>query len=122
MVKTLSALAAAAVLVGCAAPFWPGFDTRGDTLLASGLRQYEEGNYGESARTLQGALDAGLRDRDRVVAYKHLAFINCAEGRERLCREHFIRALAIDPRMELAPAEAGHPVWGPVYRAVKAGR
>ena len=67
-------------------------------------------------------LDAGLRDSDRVIAYKHLAFINCAEGRERLCREHFIRALTLDPRMELAPAEAGHPVWGPVYRAVKAGR
>ena len=122
MVKTVLALAATLALVGCASPFWDGFWGKGDPMLASGLRQYEEGNYSESARLLQSALDAGLRDGDRVIAYKHLAFINCAEGRERLCREHFIRALTLDPRMELAPAEAGHPVWGPVYRAVKAGR
>lgn len=122
MRKIIVALTAALALAGCASPGWLGFGGKGDSLLASGLRQYEEGNYTESARLLQGALDAGLRDSDRVVAYKHLAFINCAEGRERLCREHFIRALTLDPKMELAPAEAGHPVWGPVYRAVKAGR
>ena len=122
MVKTFLALAAAVVLVGCASPYWPGPGAKGDSTLASGLRQYEEGNYGESARMLQSALDQGLRDRDRVTAHKHLAFINCAEGRERQCREQFRRALAIDPRMELAPAEAGHPVWGPVFRALKAGR
>jgi Tfp pilus assembly protein PilF len=122
MVKRFLVLAAASVLVGCASPFWQGFGAKGDSMLASGLRQYEEGNYAESARMLQVALDEGLRDKDRVTAYKHLAFINCAEGRERVCREHFIRALTLDPRMELAPAEAGHPVWGPVYRAVKSGR
>jgi len=122
MVKTFLVLTAAVTLVGCSAPFWPRFESRGDTMLASGLRQYEDGNYGESARLLQGALDAGLGDRERVTAYKHLAFINCAEGRERQCREHFIRALTLDPRLQLAPAEAGHPVWGPVFRSVKAGR
>ena len=122
MVKTFFALTAVVVLAGCAAPFWPGFESRGETMLAAGLRQYEDGNYAESARVLQDALDAGLRDRERVTAYKHLAFINCAQGRERQCREHFIRALTLDPRLELAPAEAGHPVWGPVFRSVKAGR
>jgi Tfp pilus assembly protein PilF len=122
MAKTFLALAVTVALVGCASPFWQGLGGKGDAMLASGLRQYEEGNYAESARMLQGALDQGLRDSDRVTAYKHLAFVNCAEGRERQCREHFIRALTLDPRMELAPAEAGHPVWGPVYRAVKSGR
>ena len=122
MQKIIVALAAALALTGCASPGWQVFGWKGDSLLASGLRQYEEGNYTESARLLQGALEAGLGDSDRVIAYKHLAFINCAEGRERLCREHFIRALTLNPQMELAPAEAGHPVWGPVYRAVKAGR
>jgi hypothetical protein len=24
--------------------------------------------------------------------------------------------------MDLAPEEAGHPVWGPIFRSVKAGR
>ena len=29
-------------------------------------------------------------------------------------------AQAVTPRSQ--PAEAGHPVWGPIFRAVKAGR
>jgi hypothetical protein len=24
--------------------------------------------------------------------------------------------------MELAPAEAGHPIWGPIFRSLKASR
>jgi hypothetical protein len=24
--------------------------------------------------------------------------------------------------MELAPAEAGHPIWGPIFRSLKTGR
>jgi len=28
----------------------------------------------------------------------------------------------VDPGLELAPAEAGHPVWGPIFRSLKAGR
>jgi len=28
----------------------------------------------------------------------------------------------VDPTMDLAPAEAGHPIWGPIFRAVKASR
>jgi hypothetical protein len=38
------------------------------------------------------------------------------------CRDEFRAALDIDPSMQLEPAEAGHPVWGPVFRSVKAGR
>ena len=121
MVKTLFVVTATVTLVGCSAAFWPLFESQRESMLASGLRQYEDGNYRESARLLRGALDAGLDDAERVTAYKHLAFINCAEGHERQCREHFIRALTLNPRLELAPAEAGHPVWGPVFRAVKAG-
>src|SRR5204862_280639 len=76
----------------------------------------------ESAKNLQSALDKGLGDRDKVAAYKHLAFIHCVSGRERQCRDEFRKALAVDPTMDLAPAEAGHPIWGPIFRAVKAGR
>lgn len=90
--------------------------------LVAGLRQYEDGEYAESAKTLQGALERGLAGKERAAAHKHLAFIHCASKREELCREEFRKALAVDPQLDLAPAEAGHPVWGPIFRSVKANR
>lgn len=95
---------------------------KGEPALAAGLRLYEEGSYDASARNLHEALAQGLADAEQVRAHKHLAFIHCAADRQRPCREEFRKALAIDPALELAPAEAGHPAWGPVFRAVKAGR
>jgi Tfp pilus assembly protein PilF len=86
------------------------------------LQQYEAGDYDESAKSFEGALRQGLGDKERASAHKHLAFIHCAAQRERECRDEFRKALAVDPALELEPAEAGHPVWGPVFRAVKAGR
>jgi len=95
---------------------------KGEPALAAGLKQYDEGEYAGSAKNLRAAINQGLSNKDLVSAYKHLAFINCASGRERQCRDEFRQALAIDPAMELAPAEAGHPVWGPIFRSLKAGR
>jgi Tfp pilus assembly protein PilF len=95
---------------------------KAEPLLQAALRQYEEGEYDESAKNLQVAIDQGLAAKERAKAHKHLAFIHCASNRERQCREEFRRALAVDPSLELAPAEAGHPVWGPLFRSVKAGR
>lgn len=85
------------------------------------LQQYEAGDYAESAKNFQGAIDAGLSDKELASAHKHLAFIHCAANRQKLCREEFRKAIAADPTLELAPAEAGHPVWGPIFRSVKAG-
>jgi len=93
--------------------------SKGEPALATGLKQYEDGDYASSARNLRAAIDQGLSHRDLVSAYKHLAFINCAAGRERQCRDEFRQALAIDPAMELSPAEAGHPIWGPIFRSLK---
>jgi Tfp pilus assembly protein PilF len=95
---------------------------KGQAAFSTGLKQYENGDYAESAQNLQSALDKGLGDLDKVVAHKHLAFIHCVSSRERQCRDEFRKALAVDPSMDLAPAEAGHPIWGPIFRAVKAGR
>ncbi|MGQ0546620.1 MAG: TssQ family T6SS-associated lipoprotein [Betaproteobacteria bacterium] len=100
----------------------PAVAAKGEPALAAGLRLYEEGSYEASARSLHEALGQGLGERDRVRAHKHLAFIHCASDRQRSCREEFSKALAVDPTLELAPAEVGHPVWGPLFRAVKAGR
>jgi Tfp pilus assembly protein PilF len=96
--------------------------TKAQQTLSVGLKQYEEGQYAESLKSLQSAIHLGLGERDRVNAHKHLAFIHCASSRERPCREEFRKALSVDPAMDLEPEEAGHPVWGPIFRSVKAGR
>lgn len=93
--------------------------SKGRSALSEGVRQYNDGQHLAAARSLQSALDLGLSDRERADAYKYLAFIHCAAGRTAPCREDFRRALSADPALELAPAEAGHPVWGPVFRAAK---
>ncbi len=94
----------------------------GAATLKTGLSQYDDGAYPEAARTLQTAVGQGLNDPERAAAHKHLAFIHCAANRTGPCREEFRRALSADPAMDLAPAEAGHPIWGPVFRSVKSGR
>lgn len=90
-----------------------------EQMLASGITSYEEGDYKMSQSSLQNALDTGLVKRaDQVRAHKYLAFIHCVAGREKQCREAFKKALEIDPAFDLKPSEAGHPIWGPVFRSV----
>jgi len=129
MRKTALLLAAALVLGGCeTAPmkeiqqaFRDIFQTsKGEADLSAGLRSYENGNYNESMKQLQSALDQGLTKSGQLQAYKHLAFIHCASGRQAACRSEFRKALTIDPGFDLTPAEAGHPLWGPVFAKEKA--
>jgi Tfp pilus assembly protein PilF len=94
----------------------------GPGALSAGLKQYEDGDYAESAKNLQGAIDLGIADKERANAHKHLAFIHCSSNRVGQCREEFRKALAVDPALDLAPEEAGHPVWGPVFRSLKAAK
>jgi len=96
--------------------------SKGQAAFDAGLKQYDEGEYLPAAKSLQTALDQGLSNKDQVSAHKYLAFIHCSEGRTGRCRDEFRKALAIDPSMDLAPAEAGHPTWGPVFRSLKAGK
>jgi Tfp pilus assembly protein PilF len=86
-----------------------------------GVENYEEGNYIASMEALNNVLQTKLADKDdKVSAYKYLAFIHCVSGREKMCFDSFRKALLINPNFELTPAEAGHPVWGPVFRSAKA--
>jgi Tfp pilus assembly protein PilF len=94
----------------------------GEQSLAGGIKHYENGNYGEASRLLHSSLEEGLSSPDQVRAHKYLAFIHCVSGREARCREAFRATLEIDPAFDLAANEAGHPIWGPVFRSVKAGR
>ncbi len=92
-----------------------------ERLLLTGLKQYDDGELKLAHASLQKALADGLTyDADRVTAHKFLAFIECASARERECRDQFAAALALDPKLELTRAEAGHPTWGPTFRSVKA--
>jgi len=96
--------------------------TRGAPALATGIRQYEEGNYSAAAESFNRALFEGLSSDERVQAHKYLAFINCVSNRPSACLVEFRRALAINPNLDLSAAEAGHPIWGPVFRALKSSR
>jgi hypothetical protein len=89
--------------------------------LSAGIDAYENGNYSEAAKILRSALPR-LGKTDQVVSRKYLAFIACTSGRKIQCRDEFRQALKLDPAFDLQPAEAGHPVWGPVFRSVKQER
>lgn len=88
--------------------------------LASGITQFEEGNYAQAQRLLQSSLADGLAKRsDQARAYKYLAFTYCVTDRTAQCRQEFSNAITADPGFSLTAAEAGHPQWGPVYRSVR---
>lgn len=92
-----------------------------EQMLSGGIKSYEEGDYNDSLKALNAALETGLAKKsDRVLAYKYSAFIHCISGRDRQCRDAFRRALEIEPAFDLKPAEAGHPIWGAAFRSVKA--
>ena len=85
-----------------------------------GLRQYERCEYEDAAKSLGASLDHGLLTKpEQSTARKYLAFIHCVSNREAQCREEFRKALEIDPAFSLGAAEAGHPIWGPIFRNVR---
>lgn len=119
-------LCAALLMISCATPIVrdTGLDKlaprKAEQYLSSGIRAYEDGDYRNSAQFLQNALSAELLlNSDKVAAHKYLAFIDCAQSREKSCRNEFRKALELDPKLELTPAEAGHPSWGPVFKSLK---
>jgi Tfp pilus assembly protein PilF len=132
--RKLLAAAAALLVSGCTPPpmtevrakleDWLSRFSKGEAhvLFASGLKQYEEGEYADAVESLHAALTYGLPMHERVSAHKHLAFIYCSAELEPACASEFRKALIADPGMDLQSAEAEHPAWGPVFRYVKAER
>jgi Tfp pilus assembly protein PilF len=87
--------------------------------LLAGLRAYEDGQYVDAERELNKALASGLVSaKDRASAHKHLAFVYCTSQRLKPCEDAFRAARAADPTFALTRAEAGHPLWGSIYRRV----
>jgi hypothetical protein len=94
----------------------------GEAALLDGVRAYDEGQYRQSEAALRKALAAGLASgRDRASAHKLLAFITCTSNRMNDCEAEFKAARAADARFALSRSEAGHPLWGPVYRKALPG-
>ena len=88
--------------------------------LAKGVELYQAGDYEAAIRSLAGSLDHGLLTKpEQARARKLMAFSHCVAGREPACRDEFRKAFEIFPEFALTPAEDGHPIWGPVYRAVR---
>ena len=126
MIAALPALACCA-LVGCAtAPSAVApnglaelMERPAERALIDGIRAYDDGQYAQAEAALREALTAGLASgRDRASAHKLLAFITCTSDRLVDCEAAFRAAKAADPAFALNRSEAGHPVWGPVYRKV----
>lgn len=93
---------------------------RVQTTLNDGLKQYEAGSYEAAMKNLLLALDSGvLTVPQQLVARKHMAFIQCVNNRELICKEEFEKAFLLDPNFNLTPAETGHPTWGPIFRVVR---
>jgi Tfp pilus assembly protein PilF len=99
-------------------PIW--FGSASQRMLENGTYSYGQGNYSVAMMRLQGVIDFPTAAIDeKVEAYKLMAFIHCISGREKMCSDSFKKAIQLDPKFELTPAEVGHPVWGPVFRSLK---
>ena len=124
--RHLIVLIGATIVAGCAEGPTKSisriFERKGEPQLQRAIKNYDEGRLPQAQTDFEGALSAGLNQGDQVTAHKYLAFIHCVSKRERQCRAHFRSALEVDPNFDLQAAEAGHPMWGPVFRSVKKGR
>jgi Tfp pilus assembly protein PilF len=126
-IPALVALVLSGLLAACATPPPPTGLTDlvarpAEQALWSGWRAYDDGDYPQAEKALRQALALGLAaPRDRAQAHKLLAFVLCSRRQVDDCEQAFRAARNADPAFELARAEAGHPLWGPVWRRV-AGR
>lgn len=124
-IALLTSLAIGA-LIGCAQPQTAPVvgvmdltDRPAEKALLGGLRAYDDGQYPEAEKQFGTALRAGLASpRDKAAAHKYLAFIYCTTQRSGACEVEFRAAKEADPKFALNKSEAGHPMWGPVYRKV----
>ena len=117
------AVALLAFAGGCAQ--FPGSQPVGVTDLAErpaerallgAMRAYDDADYPSVERQADEALKLGLRSpRDLATAHKLRAFVYCTSNRIGPCEAEFRAARTADPSFALTRAEAGHPVWGPVY-------
>jgi hypothetical protein len=100
----------------------PTIVVKPDQLFLEGKELYEKGDYRGAIRKLSSARDAA--DELPTVkqnSLRYLAFSYCVTNQRPLCKTQFSSLLKITPTFELSRGEAGHPLWGPVFKEAKAG-
>ncbi|TLP78308.1 hypothetical protein FEA48_03670 [Pseudomonas nitroreducens] len=81
-------------------------------------RSYEAGDYAAAEEQFLTPKLWSVDSPLQVQALKYLAFSYCVTERPNQCRFAFERAVQINPSFRLERAEAGHPLWGPVFEEV----
>lgn len=98
----------------------PPEPTLSEKNLAAAVTTFERGDYTKAMRMLSPlTTDANLALAGRLKAMKTLAFSQCLTGSVVACRITFERAFKLDTKFDLAPAEQGHPVWGPQFERAR---
>jgi hypothetical protein len=123
LIRAFAVLAFAAMLAACetAPPQAPvGLtdltERPAERALMGAMRAYDDADYPAVERQANEAMKLGLRStRDVATAHKLRAFVYCTSNRLAACEAEFRAARTADPAFVLSHAEAGHPVWGPVY-------
>jgi len=122
LAATLVLALAAATLAGCVVPQEAPVgvtdltERPAERALIGALRAYDDADYPSVERQVNEAMKLGLRSpRDLATAHKLRAFVYCTSNRISACEAEFRAARVAYPAFALSHAEAGHPVWGPVY-------
>ena len=120
--RAVLGLAVVSALAGCAVPQSTPVgvtdltERPAERALIGALRAYDDADYPSVERQVSEAMKLGLRSqRDLATAHKLRAFVFCTSNRISACEAEFRAARVADPNFALTHAEAGHPVWGPVY-------
>lgn len=105
-----------------APPVVPKEPSPSEKALTAALATFDRGDYAAAIRQLTPlTTDSSLDQGNQLLALKSLAFSECLSRKITACRKTFERAFRLDHQFDLAPAEKGHPVWGPQFeRARKA--
>jgi hypothetical protein len=92
-----------------------------EQMLQEGTALYDKGDYRGAIRKLTSARDA-VDDASPVKksSLRLLAFSFCVSNQKVPCKQQFASLLKIDPGFQLSRGEAGHPLWGPVFKEAKA--
>lgn len=103
------------------APPAPVVDTSAnDRALLTAVATYDRGDYAQAARLLTPLVNDGKLDSEQQLrALKTLAFSQCSTNATTACQQTFERAFRIDRHFDLAPAERGHPIWGPRFERAR---
>lgn len=88
--------------------------------LKEGIDLYNNGDYNAAIKRLSAVdIVASGSKATQLSALKYTAFSYCLTQRQTLCRQQFEKAFKLDPTFDLAPGEAGHPLWGPMFARAK---